>query len=207
MTTDPRNLSPAQLDLLRELANMGAGHAATALSRLTNRVIGMEVPEVELLPTPDVAALLGEEDAPLAAVQMDVAGDLNARIAQVFPGHTARRLTSIALAEPEVHFPARFDERRYHALQDIGREVVQAYLNAVSEFLGRRLLPSPPRVWTGGPDGLLDGLLAEHGSRREYVVCVKARLLIGADRLPAHVLLIPDEVSLTVILRALPWSE
>ena len=205
MTLDIRRLNAEQLDVLRELANMGAGHAATALSELTSRAIGMDVPEVSVVPTADVAGVLGEADGPLTAVLMDVRGNINARIVQVLPGRTAERLTSIVLGELEVVFPAGFGERHYDALEEIGEVVVGAYLNAVSVLLGQPLMPSPPNLRTGMTDGLLSSLLLEQEGAGGWVVCVNARLLIGDERLPAHVLLIPDDGAIAIMLHVLKW--
>jgi hypothetical protein len=47
---DVRGLKELQLDALREVANIGAGHAATALSQMTNHTIMIAVPEVNVRP-------------------------------------------------------------------------------------------------------------------------------------------------------------
>jgi chemotaxis protein CheC len=203
---DLRSLTPLHLDALREVANMGAGHAATALSELTSRVIGMEVPEVSVVPATSVEEVLGEAEGPLTAVLMDVLGELNGRIVQVFPGPTAVRLTSIVLSEPALVATTQLRERHYRELQEIGKTLVAAYLNAVSMLLGQVLSASPPTVQTGAPRGLLGRLVQEASPGAEFVVCVNARLLIGADRLRAHLLLIPDHASLAVLFRLLRWQ-
>ena len=88
---DIRGLDAQQLDAMREIANIGAGHAATALSQMTDRVIMIEVPEVRVLPLEDVDRVLGEPDDVMAAVMMRVLGDITGRTVQVFPGPTAVR--------------------------------------------------------------------------------------------------------------------
>ena len=46
MDEDILKLTAMQLDALREIGNVGAGNAATALSQILNRKIGMTVPTV-----------------------------------------------------------------------------------------------------------------------------------------------------------------
>ena len=83
--TNPRNtppgesgttlLSTARLDALREVANIGAGHAATALSTLTATRIMISVPMVNIVPPGDFVP----EIAPgveIVAVQMAMSGDI-----------------------------------------------------------------------------------------------------------------------------------
>ena len=59
---DVRDLKELQLDALREVANIGAGHAATALSQMTNRTIMIAVPEVNVRALEDVTDLVGRDD-------------------------------------------------------------------------------------------------------------------------------------------------
>ena len=100
---DVRDLKELQLDALREVANIGAGHAATALSQMTNRTIMIAVPEVNVRALEDVAELFGSPDTVIAAVLMHMMGDLTGRTLVLFPERSARNLCDILLrarAEP-----------------------------------------------------------------------------------------------------------
>src|ERR671916_186999 len=55
---DVRDLKESQLDAMREVANIGAGHAATALSQMTNRRIMITVPRVKIKPLEDARDML-----------------------------------------------------------------------------------------------------------------------------------------------------
>jgi chemotaxis protein CheC len=60
---DQRILSDLERDALREVANIGAGHAATALSQMTSRKIMISVPEVSVRRLEEVAELVGPSDS------------------------------------------------------------------------------------------------------------------------------------------------
>ena len=45
---DLENLSEMELDILKELGNIGTGHAATSLSVLLNKEVNMTVPSVRV---------------------------------------------------------------------------------------------------------------------------------------------------------------
>ena len=87
---DIRDLKTLQLDALREVENIGAGHAATALSQMTNRRIMITVPEISVSRLEDVAGLLGKPDEIVAAVLLHMLGDLTGRTLLVFPETAAR---------------------------------------------------------------------------------------------------------------------
>src|SRR6266850_1491336 len=65
---DVRDLKALQLDALREVANIGAGHAATALSQLTHRRIMISVPQINIERMEEVPGLIGEPQEVSAAV-------------------------------------------------------------------------------------------------------------------------------------------
>ena len=76
---DKGTLSNLERDALREVANIGAGHAATALSQMTGRRIMISVPEVSVRRLEEVALLVGPPDTVIAGVLMHVMGDLTGR--------------------------------------------------------------------------------------------------------------------------------
>lgn len=198
---DIRQLDAAQLDAMREIANIGAGHAATALSQMTNRVVMIEVPEVSIVPLEDVDRVLGEPGEVMAAVMMKMLGDLTGRTVQIFPAQTAVRLTAILLGGGDPPFPERFPDRHQSALKEVGNIIVGAYLNALSEFMGKLLIMSVPGFAIDMAAAIMATTYLNFGDAKDYVFCVNTRMHLGDDHLRAHFLLIPDDASLQVMLR------
>lgn len=198
---DVRQLDAHQLDAMREIANIGAGHAATALSQMTNHVIMIEVPEVNIVPLEDVDRVLGQPDDVVAAVMLKVLGDITGRVVQVFPAATAVRLTAILTGDEQVTFPEGFSPSHESALSEVGNIIVGAYLNALSEFMGKLLIMSVPSFAIDMAAAIMTTTYLNFGDAKDFVFCVNTRMLLGNDRLLAHFLLIPDDASLQVILR------
>src|SRR5262249_39387834 len=96
------SLKPVQLDGLREVANIGAGHAATALSQMTDQTIMIAVPTINISPLEEVPTQIGGPEEPVAAVLMNMVGDLTGRTLLVFPKPTAIRLAELMLRRPHV---------------------------------------------------------------------------------------------------------
>ena len=107
---DVRELKELQLDALREVANIGAGHAATALSQMTNRTIMIAVPEVNVRALEDVTDLVGSGDEVMAAVLMHMMGDLTGRTLVLFQAESARALCDILLRREPGLTPRRTRE-------------------------------------------------------------------------------------------------
>src|SRR5919112_3849642 len=94
---DLRSLKAIQIDALREVANIGAGHAATALSQMVGRTIMISVPTINVARLEDMPPQVTAPDEPVAAVLMHMLGDLTGRTLLVFPRHTAIRLAAMLL--------------------------------------------------------------------------------------------------------------
>ncbi len=202
---DVRELDALQIDALREVANIGAGHAATALSQMTSRRIGVDVPEIRIVKLEEVPELVGDAETPVAAVLMQVLGDAPGRTVQVFPGVSASRIASILLGREDVEFPAGFGELEQSVLKEVANILVGAYLSALSEFLGMVLIMSVPALAIDQAGAILSSTYLNFGDEGDYVFCIDTQLTLAEteDPLRAHFLFVPDMVSLRVILRAL----
>jgi chemotaxis protein CheC len=200
---DPRTLESHQLDALREAANIGAGHAATALSQITDRIIMVQVPEVRILPLEAVGAMLGDPGEVVCAVIMNLFGDVTGRTVQVFPALTAIRLTGMLLRTHDPLVPEEFGGLERSAIKEIGNILVAAYLNALHQLTGLKLSMSAPAFAIDMAAAVLTTSYLNFGQDDDYVLAVSTHLGLDGAALPAHFLLIPDEPSLQGILQAL----
>src|SRR6185503_5916542 len=97
---DVRDLKELQIDALREVATIGAGHAATALSQLTNRKIMISVPHVHRVPFGEVPNMVSGFGDHVAVVAMRILGDLTGRALLTFGEYDATRLCDLILRRP-----------------------------------------------------------------------------------------------------------
>ena len=198
---DLRSLDHSQLDLMREVANIGAGHAATALSQMTNRTIMINVPEVSVIKLEEVDRIIGEPGEVVAAVMMKVLGDVTGRTVQIFPGPSAVKLTQMLLGGPAPEFPGGFTDLHQSTLKEVGNIIVGAYLNALSDFMGMLLIMSVPAIAIDMAAAVMTTSYLNFGDTKDFVFCVNTVMMMGDDPIRAHFLLIPDDASLQVILR------
>jgi chemotaxis protein CheC len=201
---DLRTLKAIQLDALREVANIGAGHAATALSQMIGETIMITVPTINVTRLEDVPPQLSDPDEPVAAVLMHMMGDLTGRTLLVFPRRTALRLASLLLRRPTDPDAYAFSEMEQSAIKEAGNILSSAYMNALSDFMGMMLLPSPPSLAVDMSDAVLTTTYLQFGTDKDYVFCVESEFVMDEldERLRGFFLLLPDPASLQSILRA-----
>jgi chemotaxis protein CheC len=199
---DLRTLKAIQMDALREVANIGAGHAATALSQMVGRTIMISVPTINVSRLEDIPPQVAERDEPVAAVLMHMLGDLTGRTLLVFPRSTAVRLAALLLRREPVG--EDFTEMEQSAIKEAGNILSSAYMNALSDFMGMMLLPSPPSLAVDMSTAVLTTAYLQFGSDKDYVFCVESEFLMGDldERMRGFFLLLPDPASLQAILKA-----
>lgn len=201
---DPRTLNAVQRDALREVANIGAGHAATALSQLTGSPIMISVPTVHVAPLRDVAPQLAAGEEMVAAVLMDVMGDLTGRTLLVLPKPTVLRLAERMLRRP-LGASVALGELERSALKEAGNILSGAYLNALSDFMSLVILPSPPVLALDRAAAIFTpSFMRLDAAVAEYVFVVETEFIVQdvAEPLRGFFLLLPDPPSLGLILRA-----
>jgi chemotaxis protein CheC len=199
---DVRTLKALQLDALREVANIGAGHAATALSQMINSTIMISVPTINVSRLEEVPPQVSAPEEPVAAVLMHMLGDLTGRTLLVFPRPTAIRLAQLLLHRSD--HGDDFSEMEQSAIKEAGNILSSAYMNALSDFMGMMLLPSPPSLAVDMSTAVLTTAYLQFGSDRDYVFCVESEFYMTdvKEKLRGFFLLLPDPASLQAILRA-----
>lgn len=200
---DIKALKDVQLDALREVANIGAGHAATALSQMTGSTIMISVPTINVASLEEVPSQISTPEEPIAAVLMHILGDMTGRTLLVFPRPTAMRLAELMLRRPS----GSSDEMgalEQSAIKEAGNILSGAYLNALSDFMGLMLLPSPPSLQIDMSSAILTTAYLQFGTDRDHVFYVESQFFLQEqnEHLRGFFLLLPDLASLQAILRA-----
>ena len=201
---DLKSLKPVQVDALREVANIGAGHAATALSQMTGSTIMISVPTITIAKLEDVPPQISGPEEPVAAVLMHMMGDLTGRTLLVFPKSTAVRLSELMLRRP-AGSSKELGELEQSAIKEAGNILSGAYMNALSDFMGLMLLPSPPSLAVDMSSAVLTREFLRLGDDAEHVFVVETEFSMKevGEQLRGFFLLLPDPASLQAILRAI----
>ena len=201
---DVRDLKALQLDALCEVANIGAGHAATALSQLTKRKIMISVPQITVTSIEEVPELMGDADAPVAAVLMHMLGDLTGRTLLMFPEPDARLLCDL-LNKREIGTTTHFAELERSSLKEAANILGGACLNALADFMGMMLMPSVPSLVIDLAGAVLTSAYLNFGHDRDFILCVQTDFEFQDVRqtLTGQFLLLPDLASLKAIFDAI----
>ncbi|MBP2654930.1 MAG: CheC, phosphatase, inhibitor of methylation [Firmicutes bacterium] len=202
MSEEVLKLSELQLDALKEVGNVGAGNAATALSQIINRKIDMTVPKVCILPLGEVPDVVGGPDTMVAGVYLRVFGPAPGSILFLLPRESAFYLVDTLMGRPDRESNT-LDEMDQSALLEIGNILAGAYLNSLSYFTKFTLLPSIPALAMDMAGAILSVILIQLGQMGDHALVIETEFTTEADGVKGHFFLIPDPGSLGTILAAI----
>lgn len=197
------DLRTVQLDAIKEVASIGACHAATALSELIQKRVMVQVPELRLCLLEEISVLLGPPELPITGVLISFSGNLEGRSVMALPYEYSRLLVD-RLLQRERGTTKEFGELESSALKEAGNILVSSYLNALADFLGVTVLPSPPDLAIDMAGAVLLATLLDYGKSQEPVFVIENELrFIEADEvLLGYLILSPDPKSLQAVLKA-----
>ena len=201
---DVKGLDDRQLDALREVTNIGAAHAATGLSQMTERTTMISVPEIKMLHLETVHQLVGDASRVVVAVTMQMLGDLTGRIVLMLPEEDAQRQCDLLLRR-EPGTTTTLEELERSSLQETANIVGGAYMNAMSDFLGMMLLLSVPSMIVDQAKDVFTAKRLDITPENDFVLCVETEFGLKDDRagIAAHFILLPDKASITAIFDAI----
>jgi chemotaxis protein CheC len=191
-------LSELQKDALKEVGNIAAGHAATALSQLLNAKINLSEPRIDVMMFRELATRVGHEDRLVAALHMYIRGDAPGQIVVLFDRSQAVEFVS-AFLKRIIGDIQVFDSIADSTLKEIGNIIAGAYLCAVSNLTGQNVLPSVPTLSYGTIQGAFRTLMSIVPDQRVFLI--ESAFLDREHSVAGQLILIPETGSLIPLLR------
>ncbi len=195
MATNPV-YSEFQMSAIQEVANIGTGNAATALSQMIGSPIDIAVPNAEFVPLHEAAERIGPVESRVFAVLTGLVGDVPASVLLVFPLEAAQALCGMLGTDAD-------SEMGQSALQEIGNILTASYANAIAGMTGLSIEPEPPAVAVDMLGALVDSVLAMSVVSTDAVLFLQTALKIELAECDFGFLWVPAEGSVAVLLTAL----
>jgi chemotaxis protein CheC len=195
------NLQPSQLDALREISNIGIGHAATALSQLIGTQVDLFVPRVTVAHIAEVPDIIGGAETLIAGVYIQIYGDARGNILLTFPRQSVTRILGMLCPEGEPTREGILTEYAASALKEIGNILAGAYLNALGNLLNLTLITGVPAVAFDMAGAIVDYILIELGVVGDMTLVIETEFF-GDPEVRGQFFVLPDPKSLEVLLAA-----
>ena len=199
------NLNYIELDALKEVGNIGAGNAATALSQILGKRVDMTVPSARVLSLEQVPEILGGTEKLVVGVYLRMFGDIQGNMMFLLPTESAERLVKMLLGVSEEGGIA--GEISQSAIMEVGNILASSYLNALSQFATLTIVPSTPALAYDMAGAILSTILIELSEVSDYALLIETEFQEDGEAIDGSFFMLPDLDSLHILLKLIGVSE
>lgn len=202
---DLNQLNDIQYDVLREIGNIGAGNATTALSQMLNQKMDMSVPKVALVPFNEISDVMGSEDQTVVGIMLGFEGDVEGMMMFLFDTKSAHHLVNTLMMrdkEDGVEEGADFTDMDMSALNEIGNIVSGSYLTAISKLTNLKMISTVPEMTIDMIGALLSVPASEFGKYGDKLLLIQSQFG-ELDFVNGYFLMIPELDSYDKLLASL----
>jgi len=196
------NIDSVQLDILKEIGNIGAGNATTALSQLINKRIDMGIPVVKVLEFKELSEVLGGAENPIVGILLGLEGEISGMIMFVLEQSAAHILINMLMGKNIDNFED-FDDMDLSALKEIGNIISGAYLSSLSSLTSLKILATVPYMAIDMAGAILSVPAIEFGKVGDKALLIQTDFGGDRENVFGYFILIPDMPSYGIILRSL----
>jgi len=197
-------LNNVQLDALKEISNIGMGHAATALSQMIGQAVNLRVPHVTISEISEVPEHLGGAEKLMVGITLQILGDARGSIMLLFPQESAIHLLGSLLGSRGKALV--MSEIEISTLKEVGNILASAYLSALGNLLDITLIPSVPLLAYDMAGAVVDYVLIELSQTGDLALMVETVFSGNTNQafdIKGHFFLLPDPATLDILLRTI----
>lgn len=206
-----QKITSLHLDVLKEIGNIGAAHAATALSDLLDKKIDMRVPKVEMVSFNDMTELAGGSENVVVGIFLRIEGDAEGSMFFILPIEQANRFIRRLICDESFDFNKQpVSELGLSAMQEMGNILSGSYLSALSDFTNLKIYPTVPGLSVDMFGAIISIGLIELSHVGDNVIVINTSIFEDGvedlETVRGHFFLLPDPDSFEAIFKALGVS-
>lgn len=197
------NIDNMQYDVLREIGNIGAGNATTALSQMINSKINMNVPKVDLLEFKELSDIVGGAENLVVGILFTLEGHIDGMMMFMMDMEASRHLVNLLVGSAYGTETGEFSEMELSALNEIGNIISGAYLSSLSTLTGMMIVSSVPYMAIDMAGAILSVPAIEFGKIGDKALLIETEFGDDIKAVNGYFILIPTISSYAKILSSL----
>ena len=210
MSQNTQLFTEEQLDFIREMMNIGAGNAVTALQQMLQCRVDLIIPKVHLLPVTQVSSILDNPASLVACVRMGMVGDIGGAMFFIVPAESRKQLVNIAekalLGLSKLSWQ-KSEEVELSVVVEIGNILSGVYLTAIHDFCGLNIYHTVPILAIDMIQPLLDEALITTSIQIHTAVLIENEFLIEEHHIRALLLIVPSPESVKPMIDSLEQAK
>lgn len=196
---DYSDLNEIQLDVLRELGNIGSGNAATSLSDMLDHPVNINVPKINVLDYNQVVDELGGPETMIVGMLLTINGDVNGMMMFLLHKEFTHMTINNLLGQDFGDF-GEIDEIGYSAIKEVANIMAASYVNAISAMTGLTINISVPDICIDMAGAILSVPAIHYANISDKIIFIEDEFNSGEEGATSNLLLIPDVESLQKIM-------
>lgn len=204
-------ITEMQLDVLKEIGNIGAGNAATALSKLLNKKIEMKIPSARVLSFEEMMEMAGGSDQTVASVYLRIEGDATGSMFFILPLHQVEHSIQQLFGSSSLPYDECDQDIAASALQELGNILTGSYISSLANFTNLSLVSTVPTLSIDLFGAIISYGFIELSKESDVGIVIDTALKEDAgtntESIKGYFFLIPDPNFFTIIFNALGISN
>lgn len=195
-------INETQFDVLKEIGNIGAGNATTALSQMVGSKIVMKTPSVQLVDIGKLSDIGGGAENLIVGILIGLSDEIEGMMMFILERSSAHFLVNAILGRAEEE-EMNFDEMELSVLSEMGNILSGAYLSAIAQLMNKRINQSIPYMTIDMAGAILSVPAIEFGKLGDQALLVQTKICEEKKEVDGYFILIPTEQSYSDILSSL----
>jgi chemotaxis protein CheC len=188
------NLTEGQMDMLKEIGNIGSGHAITALSEILNTNVEVSLTSVDINSFWKVPELFENPHREVVALYSEIKFNSTLSIIQIFTKESMINLINMLNEDTRIDGTSinDLDEFSYSIINEIGNILNGHYASALADLLSIKLIPNVPRIAFDTLNAILNSIIAKYSQIVDYLLTINTKLTVSNLDIDGTICLIPS---------------
>lgn len=193
------------IDVLREIGNIGAGNAATALATILDEKVEISLPIVKITDFDTAVRALGGAESMTVGVLVNFFGEANGMIMFLLKMEDAKTILSILLRdfEEESDDEEEISELKLSAIREIGNILGSSYINSIATLTGLQINLSVPYIAIDMAGALMSVPIIEFGAVGDKIMFIEEIFSGSENDLKSNVIMFAQIDTLKLIMERL----
>jgi chemotaxis protein CheC len=196
-------LNEMQIDVLREIGNIGGGNAASALASILDEKVDMTLPNVRITGFDQAVEDLGGAETMTVSVLVSFSGEAEGMIVFLINMEDAKRIMSLLLGGSAEDDDDELSDMKLSAIKEIGNILAASYINSIASLTGLRIDVSVPYVAIDMVGALMSVPIIEFGAIGDKLMFIEENFIGERGNLNSNIIMFAEINTLKIIMEKL----
>ncbi|MGE4508603.1 MAG: chemotaxis protein CheC [Eubacteriaceae bacterium] len=197
------DLNEMQIDVLREIGNIGGGNAASALASILDEKVDMTLPNVRITGFDQAVEDLGGAETMTVSVLVSFSGEAEGMIVFLINMEDAKRIMSLLLGGSAEDDDDELSDMKLSAIKEIGNILAASYINSIASLTGLRIDVSVPYVAIDMVGALMSVPIIEFGAIGDKLMFIEENFIGERGNLNSNIIMFAEINTLKIIMEKL----